>query len=533
MKKIIIFVLAAFTLYGNAYSQKKSKSVDIISGEEIKESRSSNLESIIGYDETGIYVLKTEGGGMFSSEASFIEHFDNKMNQTKSEEVIITDKRGDERFFESFVYMSNTIYLFSSTEDKKSDFVELYAQTVNKKTLRPNNDARKIAKIDYSQKGNNSFGDFAFEISKDESKILIHYLLPAKKKEKEKIALIVMDKDLNLVWEKKCTLPYSEDLFEDERYKIDNEGNAYILGLVYKEKAVSKRKGKPNFKYQLISYKSNGTVYNEYPIELPGKFITDMQIAINDKNDIICAGFYSNVGTFSVNGSYYMYIDGQNGDISRKNFKEFDIDFITQNMTEREAERTKKKEKKGKDVELYEYDLDDLVIRDDGGVILIGEQFFINVFTTTYTNSNGSTSTTTTYHYYYNDIVVININPDGKIDWAKKIPKYQESINDGGTYSSYALGFLDDKLFFLFNDNPKNLTNTGDGKLKNYNPNRESIVALVVMENDGNFKKEALYKMKRSDILIRPKLSQQVTDSEMILFGKKGKMQQFTKLIYK
>jgi hypothetical protein len=228
-----------------------------------------------------------------------------------------------------------------------------------------------------------------------------------------------------------------------------------------------------------------------------------------------------------------MYIDGQNGDISRKNFKEFDIDFITQNMTEREAERTKKKESKGKDVELFEYDLDDLVIRDDGGVILIGEQFYINVYTTTYTNSNGTTSSTTTYHYYYNDIVVININPDGVIDWAKKIPKYQESINDGGTYSSYALGFLDDKLFFLFNDNPKNLTNTGDGKLKNYNPNRESIVALVVMENDGNFKKEALYKMKRSDILIRPKLSQQVTDSEMILFGKKGKMQQFTKLIYK
>jgi hypothetical protein len=42
-----------------------------------------------------------------------------------------------------------------------------------------------------------------------------------------------------------------------------------------------------------------------------------------------------------------------------------------------------------------------------------------------------------------------------------------------------------------------------------------------------------LYKMKRSDILIRPKLSEQISEDEMIIFGKKGKMQQFTKLIYK
>jgi len=533
MKNFFICAFIAFITTTNVFSQKKSKNVDFIFGEEIKEARSSNLESIIGYDESGIYVLKTEGGGLFSNETSFIEHFDNKMNQTASEEVIIKDRKGDERDFESFVYMSNTIYLFSSTEDKKNDFVELFAQTVNKKTLKPNNDARKIAKIDYSQKGDNSFGDFEFSVSQDNSKILIHYLLPAKKKEKEKIALIVMDKDLNLIWEKKCTLPYSEELFEDVKYKLDNDGNAYILGLIYKEKVASKRKGKPNFKYQLISYKSNGTVYNEYPIELKDKFITDMQIALNSKNDIICAGFYSNVGTFSINGSYYMNIDGSSGEITNKNFKEFDLDFITQNMTEREAERTKKKESKGKDVELYEYDLDDLIIRDDGGVILIGEQFYINIFTTTYTNANGSMTSTSTTHYYYNDIIVININPEGKIDWAKKIPKYQESVNDGGTYSSYTKGFLSDKLFFIFNDNPKNLTNKGNGKLSNYNPNRESIVALVTMDSDGNQSKEALYKMKRSDVLIRPKLSKQISENEMILFGKKGKMQQFTKLIYK
>jgi len=534
MKKLAFYILIALGISGNAYSQTKSKNVDIIFGEEIKEARSSTLESILGYDETGIYVLKTEGGGLFSSgEDCFIEHFDNKMNQTKSEELIIEDKNGEERDYEFIVYMNSTLYVFSSIENKKTDKVTLYAQTISKKTLRPNNDARKIAEINYADKGSGSFGDFAYNISKDQTKLMIHYLLPTKKKEKEKIALIVLDKELGLLWERKCTLPYLEELFNDERYRIDNEGNAYILGVVYKEKAMAKRKGKPNYKYQLICYKDKGETYKEYPIELAGKFITDMQIAITDKNDIVCAGFYSNVGTFSINGSYYLNVNGDNGEILSKSYKEFDLEFITQNMTEREANKAKRKEDKGKDVELFEYDLDNIVLRDDGGAILVGEQFFIEVFTTTTTSANGGRSTTTSYHYNYNDIIVININPEGQIEWAKKIPKAQESVNDGGTYSSYAMSVFGDKLFFVFNDNPKNLVNTGDGNLKNYNPNRESIVALVAMDGEGKFKKEALYKMKRSDVLIRPKLSKQISDDEMIIFGKKGKMQQFTKMIYK
>ncbi|MFZ4741116.1 MAG: hypothetical protein ACOYLE_08115 [Bacteroidales bacterium] len=529
MKKVTFYIFLTLVIASNVFSQTKSKNADIIFGEEIKEARSSNLESILGYDETGIYVLKTEGGGAFSSgQDCFIEHFDNKMNQTKSEELIINDKSGEERDYEFIVHLNNTLFLFSSIENKKTDNIWLYAQTINKKTLLPNNDARKIAEINYAQKGSGSFGDFQYNISKDRTKLMIHYLLPAKKKEKEKIALIVLDNELNLLWEKKCTLPYLEELFEDERYRIDNEGNAYILGIVYKEKALAKRKGKPNYKYQLISYKDNGETYQEYPIELQGKFITDMQIAITDSNDIVCAGFYSKIGTFSIDGSYYLVVNGNNGEILTKSSKEFGLDFITQNMTDREAKRVEKKDAKGKDIELANYDIREIVLRDDGGAMLVGEQFYIVVYT--YTTQYG---TSYSYHYNYNDIIVINISPEGQIDWAKKIPKVQESIDDGGTYSSYAMSVFGDKMFFIFNDNPKNLENKGDGKLKNYNPNRESIVAMVAMDSDGKFKKEALYKMKRSDILIRPKLSEQISEDEMIIFGKKGKMQQFTKLIYK
>jgi hypothetical protein len=129
-----------------------------------------------------------------------------------------------------------------------------------------------------------------------------------------------------------------------------------------------------------------------------------------------------------------------------KSFNEFEIDFITQNMTEKLKKKTKKREAKGKDVELYQYDLDNIVLKDDGGAILVGEQFFIRVVTTT--DAQGNVRTTT--HYYYNDIIVISINPKGEIDWTEKIAKRQHTINDNGYFSSYAMAVNEDKINFIF-----------------------------------------------------------------------------------
>ena len=125
-----------------------------------------------------------------------------------------------------------------------------------------------------------------------------------------------------------------------------------------------------------------------------------MKIAINQVGDIICGGFYSDNGTSSINGSYFLKIDQNTTSITSKSFKEFGIDFITQNMTDKKQKESSKNEKtKGKDVELYEYDLEDIVLRDDGGAILIGEQYFVREVTTTDFQGNINIS----YHYYYNE----------------------------------------------------------------------------------------------------------------------------------
>ena len=258
-----------------------------------------------------------------------------------------------------------------------------------------------------------------------------------------------------------------------------------------------------------------------------------MQIAITDNQDIFCAGFYSEIGTFSIKGSYFLAINGKTGEVAKENHKEFGIDFITQNMTEKEERKTKKKDDKGKNVELYEYDLDEIILRKDGGAYLIGEQFFIEVIITSYTDANGHMHTRRTYIYNYNDIIVINISRDGEIAWTEKIAKKQISKNDGGYYASYSRALIGNKLYFVFNDNVKNLLYKGSGKLYNFKARKESNVVVVGLSNTGKQTKEALFTTRDVETLIRPKVSKQISEHELILFGKKRKTNQFSKLTFK
>ncbi|MEL7003934.1 MAG: hypothetical protein AAFN93_14525, partial [Bacteroidota bacterium] len=189
--------------------------------------------------------------------------------------------------------------------------------------------------------------------------------------------------------------------------------------------------------------------------------------------------------------------------------------------------------KRGKNVELYEYDLDRIILRGDGGAILIGEQYYIKTVTSSYTDVNGTFRNRSITYYYYNDIIAINISPSGEIEWAEKIRKEQTTSSDGGFYSSYAMAVVKNKLYFIFNDNPKNIDRRGNDRVYTYYGGRESLVVLVTMNAKGEQKREPLFSTAESEVIIRPKVSKQVARNKMILFGQKRKNQRFAQLTFK
>ncbi len=186
-------------------------------------------------------------------------------------------------------------------------------------------------------------------------------------------------------------------------------------------------------------------------------------------------------------------------------------------------------------MELYEYDLEDIVLRDDGGAILIGEQYFVREVTTTDFQGNINIS----YHYYYNDIIVISIDPEGQIEWTEKIAKRQHTVNDNGLFSSYALAIVGDKLNLIFNDNAKNLATSKmtKGKAKGVVYDftkrfKSSVAVLVQIDSDGRQVKEALFNAKEAELLIRPKVAEQISNQEMVIYGQKRKTERFGKITF-
>jgi hypothetical protein len=340
-----------------------------------------------------------------------------------------------------------------------------------------------------------------------------------------------MDHKFQLLWNKEVRLPYENGLLDVESFRVDEDGDVYLLGLIYNEKRKSKRRGNPNYQYQVFAYRESGEVLKEYPISLPEKFITDLQIEVLKNKDLICAGYYSQNGTFSIRGTYFLTIDAKTKEVKNKSVKEFGIDFITQNMKERVAEKTKRKEEKGEETELYEYDLRRLLVGKDGSAILLGEQYYVERITRT-TMMNGVSTSHTETHYYYNDIIAVKIDPSGKIDWAEKIAKHQHTMEDGGFYSSYTTAIVNGNICFLFNDNPKNITYTGVGKVYNFNRRSESLVMMVTLDQTGKQKRQPLFSSFDVDVITRPKVCEQIKNNQVILFGQRRKTQQFARVTF-
>lgn len=532
MIKTLFLSTTLIILYVVSNAQIKSKSVELIFGQEQRTSKVTTLSDIVGYDDNGIYAIKTTTKGPYGYglvQSIVLQHYDKQMLLTKSVNLKMAGSKG-EKTYEFIAQINNKLYIFSSFINKKSKQNSLYFQSINKKTLIPNKDLKRVTTIKYAGRPTRKAGDFSVKLSRDSSKLLINYNLPFKAGQKEKFGFIVYNNSMEKLWEKKVSMPYIQELFFKEDFEIDNKGDVYLLGLKYQSKKNQRKKGGPKYKYQILSYKNNGTEYKEYHVKIEGKSLTEMKITIDKNQNILCAGFYSNINSFDIIGSYYIKLDGNTNEIIHNNYKKFSADFLTQNMSESQAEKAKKKLEKGKDVFLYDYYLDNITLKEDGGLMLIAEQYNVRITRTSYQGAGGSMSTRTSYKYIYKDIIVINMEENGNVIWAKKIPKWQETSNDGGFFSSYSLSIVEDELLFIFNDNMKNIDKTKEPKI--FNKSKESMVVLVRLDALGNTKKEALFSNKEIGILTRPLVCEQISNNETILFGQKKTIQKLSKIIF-
>jgi hypothetical protein len=126
-------------------------------------------------------------------------------------------------------------------------------------------------------------------------------------------------------------------------------------------------------------------------------------------------------------------------------------------------------------------DLNDIYIRkiiprSDGGIFLISEKYFITRQSYTY-YVNGFPQTNTRVVYNYNDVLLLSIKADGSLEIGDVINKEQQSVSDGGYYSSITYFINNDAIHTIYN---ADVNQEGDVLMNKFNVKGKSENKILV-----------------------------------------------------
>ena len=372
---------------------------------------------------------------------------------------------------EKVTKFQDKFYIFYSSWDKSNEKEQLFCREIDfdQCALKPQTKVLQvsgkisgspIAYVGYWGVGSQNKFDFYF--SYDSAKLLVQYRKKPETKSDAKsfdlIGMGVYNKNMDLQWNEEVKMPYTEKKMNNIDYSIDFGGNVYILTTVYDDNTTDVKKsrdGKANYHIELMKIKAGSTKIDMTPIKLADKFISKIWLYESAKDEMICAGFYNKGKDLNDADGILVFKIQKDGKLSDILSYEIPVEVLNQYASKRTQRKNEKKDEDEDAAEFQELDLRDVRIEKDGGLLLIGEQYYIRQHTS-YSSNGGSR---TYYTYHYNDMLITKINAAGKLAWMKKLPKQQVGRNgQGGMSYNYIPGKTHHYFVFLDNEKNKNLT---------------------------------------------------------------------------
>lgn len=518
--KWISTVILVFYVFGVS-----SQDVNLFWGPVAKKPGKTDVSAIIGADDNCFYCIRRRTALIGNGETSIEKYSRNTLQLQLVRNFDVSGPNGEKLGVERILLLKNRIWVFSSGYNKNQDRNIAYLRLMKAQTLDWEGPLQEIDFINAEKKKNS--GSFDIVLSADSSKILLMHNEPYVTYSNEKFSYKVFDESGSVLWKADVEMPYKDKSFQISKYVVDKHGDVFMLAKIALGKVTGPNKAP--YKYNLIFYNHETKKINETEINVDDKFISDISFDINKNNEIVVGGFYSNKDATGIIGSFYISLNKFDRSVISAGYKDFPASFLAEFMSARSIKKQR---------ELHGYNIDHFVVKSDGGAYMVAEQYYMQV---SYTSSGMGYGmgyggfgygNSVVYNYYYNDIIVVNINPDASIQWVKKIPKYQHSQNDYGYYSSYSLNVVNDKLFFIYNDNVKNLSGKSNF-VRNGIAGRKMVTVLATIEEDGTLKRNMMFDAKNSRIYTRPKVSMQLNPYESLFYGIRNRTYKFAKISYR
>ena len=467
-----------------------SQDLEVVKSEPDFNYGSTNIHKIIGHDENYFYVIKFHGNQYH------IEKLDKNLNSVLEEPIKLFEgfKTYD---LETVVHFYGELYIFVSRR-RLSD-ITLFYQKIDKNTLQAASDLIELTTMKFI-KGN--WADFHFSLSRHETRLMVACRIKLNWSKVQFNEYYVLGKGMEVIWKRNDSFEFSGQGPRDNKYIVDEKGNISILSLLKRESILSLFSDIKNV-YTIYRYTDNGNKFREYPVTLKERYIRGLKIIGDENGDLICAGLYSELFRAGVRGTFFFKISVDDGRIYDNNIHPFDEALLAQLMENKEP--TIEKE------ELIKYVMTDLVLRNNGKIILIAEQLFEQTYNT------------------YNNLVVTCFDTIGQVYWNQVIQKrqdfninnltrlqiepedYRDYVMETGSidmyienYCSYALmAPLDESFIYIFyNDDIRNLDHPK--KAKNFSRPRKSYIAAVKIDEYGNVTREPAVKWKKRGLFPEP-----------------------------
>jgi len=274
---------------------------------------------------------------------------------------------------------------------------------------------------------------YKYSVSENKQRILFYnaYYLSGN----NTIQAVIVDDELNIL--KQINQFYSDkEYFFSDKSAISNKGLPYLLAT-----------DRPNNKghveeLKILSLSDFSKDLLVFPSNLEKHFISDLQLAVDNKNgNIYIASFFSDGKYSNPRGIYFSIFDEEKQATTTSHFVPIALQISKSNA------------------DLKDIKMRHLFLKNDGGLELVGEKYYQNIRTISSINpivGNSFVSVPdnarTVTEYYYDEIYIFSFKNEGSLSWSQTILKEQLSTDDGGLFSSFTplqhpLGNA-----FIFND---------------------------------------------------------------------------------
>ncbi len=282
----------------------------------------------------------------------------------------------------------------------------------------------------------------------------------------------------------KIVIPYPDDKFQVRKIMVSNAGKIYVLGKFFK---VNKVKAPDDYGFKIYQYEAGETEGQEVSIDLGSLFITDLTLKIDRDENLFLAGFYSHQSTDAIIGTCFFRLNSDLVEEVRSS-QHFSEEFLTNFLRDKQIERGR---------ELQNFYLDNIILRSDGGVLMIAEKFYTTF--NSYVDIYGAWIDQKIYHY--DEIIVSSVSGNGDLEWSAVVPKRQQSERrDNLSYLDVVSGA---NLYLIYG----------------YQPRKDPRTLYVnSVDFDGKVaERKMLINNSTLDDSFYPRYSEQISNSEALL----------------